>query len=495
MNSPTSVRPPVDDYFSDWKQREALVQEMIPVIGKLFSQRNVGVFIYGRPLHNRSVTFIMKTHRYVRQVERNEMSEFETHPVLMALAKLDLWHAQIDLGKLTVRYMEHQVAEGDKALDIDAFVRQEAGYLDGVKSEPIEKSQDVVLYGFGRIGRLMARLLVERTSTGEVMRLRAIVVRPGGEGDLQKRANLFTSDSVHGAFQGTLRVDLENNCLIANGNVIQVIYAKTPEEVDYTKYGISDALIIDNTGMWRDEEGLSLHLKSKGAAKILLTAPGKGDLKNIVFGINDHEMSPDDKIVTAASCTTNAIAPVLKVINDEYGIANGHIETVHAYTNDQNLIDNYHKGSRRGRSAALNMVLTETGAAKAVVKAVPELAGKLTGNAVRVPIPNVSMAIMTLTLEKETSKEEVNEFLRKIALHSKLQNQISFTQSEDAVSSDFVGTREAGIVDSNATIVNGNHCVLYLWYDNEFGYCCQVGRMVYKMAGVTYQLYPPEGQE
>ena len=495
MNSPTNYRPPVDDYFADWKQREALVQEMIPVIGKLFSQRNVGLFIYGRPLHNRSVTFIMKTHRYVRQVERNEMSEFESHPVLMALAKLDLWHAQIDLGKLTVRFMEHQEAEGENALDVDTFVRQEAGYLDGVKNSPIEKSQDVVLYGFGRIGRLMARLLVERTSTGEVMRLRAIVVRPAGEGDLQKRANLFMSDSVHGAFQGTLRVDEENNCLIANGNVIQVIYAKSPEEVDYTKYGISDALIIDNTGMWRDEEGLSLHLKSKGAAKVLLTAPGKGDLKNIVYGINDHEMSPDDKIVTAASCTTNAIAPVLKVINDEYGIVNGHIETVHAYTNDQNLIDNYHKGSRRGRSAVLNMVLTETGAAKAVVKAVPELAGKLTGNAVRVPIPNVSMAIMTLSLEKATSKEEVNEFLRKIALHSNLQNQISFTQSEDAVSSDFVGTREAGIVDSNATIVNGNHCVLYLWYDNEFGYCCQVGRMVYKMANVTYQHYPPEGQE
>lgn len=495
MNSPSNVRPPVDDYFSDWKQREALVQEMIPVIGKLFSQRNVGVFIYGRPLHNRSVTFIMKSHRYVRQVERNEMSEFETHPLLMAVAKLDLWHAQIDLGKLTVRYMEHQDEAGDAAISVDDFVKKELDYLDGNKTVPIEKSQDVVLYGFGRIGRLMARLLVERTSTGEVMRLRAIVVRPGQEGDLQKRANLFTADSVHGAFQGTLRVDEENKCLIANGNVIQVIYANTPEEIDYTSYGISDALIIDNTGKWRDEEGLGLHLKSKGAAKVLLTAPGKGDLKNIVYGINDHEMQPDDKIITAASCTTNAIAPVLKVVNDEYGIVNGHIETVHAYTNDQNLIDNYHKGSRRGRSAALNMVLTETGAAKAVVKAVPELAGKLSGNAVRVPIPNVSMAIMTLSLEKETTKAELNEFLRQIALHSNLQNQISFTQSADAVSSDFVGTREAGIVDSNATIVNGNHCVLYLWYDNEFGYCCQVGRMVYKMAGVTYQRYPIEGQE
>ncbi len=483
-------RPKPDDYFADWKQREALVQEMIPVIGRLFSQRNVGIYIYGRPLHNRSVTFIMKSHRFVRQVERNEMSEFETHPVLIALAKLDLWHAQIDLGKLTVRFMEHQDAEGERAMGVDEFVADQLAYLNGVKTKPIAKSQDVVLYGFGRIGRLMARLLIERTSTGEVMRLRAIVVRPGGEGDLQKRANLFTNDSVHGAFQGTLRIDEDNNALIANGNAIKVIYANSPEEIDYTKYGIDDALIIDNTGKWRDEEGLSLHLKAKGAAKVILTAPGKGNLKNIVYGINDEQITQDDKIITAASCTTNAIAPVLKVINDEYGIVHGHVETVHAYTNDQNLIDNYHKGARRGRSAALNMVLTETGAAKAVVKAVPELEGKLTGNAVRVPIPNVSMAIMNLTLEKDTSKDEINEFLRQIALHSHLQNQINYTQSADAVSSDFVGTREAGVVDSNATIVDGRHCVLYLWYDNEFGYCCQVARMVYKMAGVRFNEYP-----
>ncbi|GJM14162.1 MAG: glyceraldehyde-3-phosphate dehydrogenase [Pseudohongiella sp.] len=486
------VRPSVDDYFGDWKQREALVQEMIPVIGRLFSQRNVGMFIYGRPLHNRSVTFIMKAHRFVRQIERNEMSEFESHEVLMALAKLDLGHVQIDLGKLTVRFMEHQEKNGDSALGVDEFVKKELAYLDGVNENPIKKCQHVVLYGFGRIGRLMARLLIERTSTAEIMQLKAIVVRPGGEGDLQKRASLFMNDSVHGAFQGTLRVDEENNSLIANGNEIKVIYANGPEEIDYTQYGIEDAMIIDNTGMWRDREGLSRHLKAKGAAKVLLTAPGKGDMKNIVYGINDDQIAPDDTIITAASCTTNAIAPVLKVVNDKFGIEKGHVETVHAYTNDQNLIDNYHKGSRRGRSAALNMVLTETGAAKAVVKAIPELEGKLTGNAIRVPIPNVSMAIMNLTLEKGTTREELNEFLRDIALHSKLQNQISYTESPDAVSSDFVGSREAGIVDSNATIVSDNHVVLYLWYDNEFGYCCQVGRMVYKMAGIIYQQYPLE---
>ena len=486
------VRPNVDDYFGDWKQREALVQEMIPAIGRLFSQRNVGIYIYGRPLHNRSVTFIMKAHRFVRQIERNEMSEFESHPVLMALSKLNLWHVQIDLGKLTVRFMEHQEAEGRAAQDVDEFVKGELAYLDGVNKKPIKKCQHVVLYGFGRIGRLMARLLIERTSTAEIMQLKAIVVRPGGEGDLQKRASLFMNDSVHGAFQGTLRVDEQNNSLIANGNEIKVIYANAPEEIDYTQYGIDDAMIIDNTGMWRDEAGLSRHLEAKGAAKVLLTAPGKGNMKNIVYGINDDQISADDTILTAASCTTNAIAPVLKVVNDRFGIEKGHVETVHAYTNDQNLIDNYHTGSRRGRSAALNMVLTETGAAKAVVKAIPELEGKLTGNAIRVPIPNVSMAIMNLTLEKATTREELNEFLRDIALHSKLQDQISYTESPDAVSSDFVGSREAGIVDSNATIVNDNHVVLYLWYDNEFGYCCQVGRMVYKMAGIIYPQYPLE---
>lgn len=486
------TRPSLDDYFGDWKQREALAQEMIPIVGRLYSERNVGIFIYGRALHNRSVANIMKSHRFVRQVGRNEMSEFETHPVLTALAKLDISHAHIDLGKLTVKYMEQQEQLGDKAPSVQDFVAAQLSYLVGVKSKPIEKSQDIVLYGFGRIGRLIARLLVERTSTGEVMRLRAIVVRPGKEGDLEKRANLFTSDSVHGAFQGTVRIDEENQCLIANGNVIKVIYANRPDEIDYTSYGINDALVIDNTGTWRDQEGLSLHLKSKGVSKVALTAPGKGDLKNIVYGINHDQIKPEDRIVTAASCTTNAIAPVLKVINDKFGIVHGHVETVHAYTNDQNLIDNYHSSSRRGRSAALNMVLAETGAAKAVVKAVPELEGKLTGNAVRVPIPNVSMAILNLQLKTATSKEELNEFLRLIALHSNLQNQISYTQAPDAVSSDFVGSREAAIVDSTATIVQGENCVLYLWYDNEFGYCNQVIRMVYKMAGVNYRFYPIE---
>ncbi|MDP6199023.1 MAG: glyceraldehyde-3-phosphate dehydrogenase, partial [Porticoccaceae bacterium] len=237
--------------------------------------------------------------------------------------------------------------------------------------------------------------------------------------------------------------------------------------------------------------GLSGHLRP-GASKVLLTAPAGDDIPNIVYGINHHEITPERKIISAASCTTNAIVPVLKCLLDEYGINNGHVETVHAFTNDQNLIDNYHTGDRRGRSAPLNMVLTSTGAAKAVAKAIPELKGKLTGNAIRVPTPNVSMAILNLQLGKEVSVDELNEYLRQMALHSGLQQQIGYTVSTEAVSTDFVGSRQACVLDSQATITDGNSCVLYCWYDNEFGYSCQVVRCLEKFAGVVWPSYPLE---
>ncbi|MDB2355982.1 glyceraldehyde-3-phosphate dehydrogenase, partial [Pseudoalteromonas sp.] len=258
----------------------------------------------------------------------------------------------------------------------------------------------------------------------------------------------------------------------------------------YTAYGIEDALIVDNTGIWKDEAGLGQHLESKGAAKVLLTAPAKGNIKNIVYGVNNQDILPEDKIVCAASCTTNAITPTLKALNDKFGINNGHVETVHSYTNDQNLIDNYHKAERRGRAAALNMVITETGAAKAVSKALPELEGKLTGNAIRVPTPNVSLAILNLNLATDTSVEELNSFLRNAALHSDLRDQIDYTASTEIVSTDLVGSRYAGVVDSQATIVDGNRVVLYVWYDNEFGYSCQVVRCMRDMAEVAFPSLP-----
>jgi len=481
----TEQRPVPSDYFQDWKAREALAEGMIPLVGKLNRQQNVSCYIYGTSLMNKSVIDIMKAHRFVRQIEKNELSEFDTYPILEILANKNLSYSHIDIGRLAVGYIN-----SDKSQSLEEYVQQHLDECVDTAKAPIEKPRDVVLYGFGRIGRLMARLLIEKTGGGDVLRLKAVVVRPGGEGDLVKRASMLRRDSVHGSFRGTIRVDEENSQIICNGNPIKFIYANAPQDIDYNSYGIDDAILVDNTGKWRDEAGLGLHLQAKGVSQVLLTAPGKGDIKNIVYGINNRDIENSDTILSAASCTTNAITPVLKVINDEYGVVNGHVETVHAFTNDQNLIDNYHKGSRRGRSAPLNMVITETGAAKAVAKALPEMAGKLTGNAIRVPTPNVSMAILSLNVSREVSTEEVNDFLRETSLHSELAKQIDFTNSEEAVSSDFVGSRRAGIVDAKATITSGSRINLYVWYDNEFGYSAQVVRIANQMAGVTYAAFP-----
>ncbi len=475
--------------FGDWKEREAIAEAMIPLIGQLYRHNNVITSIYGRAIINRSVIGILKAHRFVRQVADHELSVTETYPILKQLSEMELGHAHIDIGKLAMKFESLNGAQS-----LDSFLREEVSDLIGKHGEeegPASETKDVVLYGFGRIGRLLARILVEKAGGGANLRLRAIVVRKGkADNDLEKRASLLRRDSVHGSFQGTITVDAEAPAIIANGNFIQVIYSDAPEQVDYTQYGIDKAIVIDNTGVWRDEDGLSRHLQCKGVSRVILTAPGKGNIKNIVYGINNNLITDEDRILSAASCTTNAITPVLKAVNDEFGIIDGHVETVHSYTNDQNLIDNYHKGSRRGRSAPLNMVITETGAAKAVAKALPELSGKLTGNAIRVPTPNVSMAILNLNLDKATSVQEINSYLREVSLNSELQKQIDFTNSPEVVSTDFVGSRHAGIVDAQATIVNGNRVVLYVWYDNEAGYSAQVIRVVNQMAGVTHKLYP-----
>lgn len=469
-----------EEYLQEWKVQEELAEKMLPVIGTLYRNNNVVITIYGKPIVHSTVIDILKAHRFARLILDGELTVKDTFPLLESIAKLDLAPARIDIGKLTTRYQSVC-----KDIAVDAFVAKElASVTTGsavVRSEP----QDIVLYGFGRIGRLLARLLVEKAGSGEKLRIRAAVVRKGGADDLVKRASLLRRDSVHGQFNGIITVDEKENAIIANGNMIKIIYADGPDKVDYTQYGINNAILIDNTGKWRDREGLGLHLKSKGISKVILTAPGKGDIPNIVSGINDDLITPEETIFSAASCTTNAIVPVLKAVNDRFGIVSGHVETCHSYTNDQNLIDNYHKASRRGRSAPLNMVITETGAAKAVAKVVPELSGKLTGNAIRVPTPNVSLAILNLELANPLDVATLNGYLRGMSLDSPLQNQIDYTNSPDVVSSDFVGSRHAGVVDSLATIVQKNRCVLYVWYDNEFGYSCQVVRMVQKMAGLN----------
>ncbi len=472
------------EYTNSWQERQDYAESMQPIIGRLYRNRGIEIAVYGRPLVNASTIDIIKAHKTVAQFEGTKLRLRESFPFLEAISKMDLNSARIDIGKLAYGYLFNDAAKGRS---VEEYLTDElAEIANSERKEP----RDVVLYGFGRIGRLLARLLIEKSGPYADLRLRAIVVRGGKDGDLEKRASLLRRDSIHGPFNGSITIDKERNAIKANGSYIQVIYANSPSEVDYTAYGIENALIVDNTGIWKDEAGLGQHLEAKGAAKVLLTAPAKGSIKNIVYGVNNQDIKPEDKIVCAASCTTNAITPTLKALNDKFGIKNGHVETVHSYTNDQNLIDNYHKAERRGRAAALNMVITSTGAAKAVSKALPELEGKLTGNAIRVPTPNVSMAILNLNLEKGTTVEELNAFLRETALHSELRDQIDYTASTEVVSTDLVGSRYAGVVDSQATIVDDNRVVLYVWYDNEFGYSCQVVRCMRDMAEVTFPSLP-----
>ncbi len=458
--------------------------ELIKVISDLWYENNIELFLFRNQLIDRNVSEILNLLDYAKEFVQKPISMINVLQIAQRIQKMDLHPSKIDIGKLA--YVFHLTGE----TDVDQFVSKK---LDGARYGNGIKPKDVVLYGFGRIGRLLARELMSRTGKGVQMRLRAIVTR--GEINrevLEKRASMLRKDSVHGYFKGSVKVDMEQRALIINGTTVFIISANAPEDPDYTQYGIKDALIIDNTGAFRTEEALSRHLEAKGADKVLLTAPGVGTVPNIVYGVNQHRFDPDKhRIFSAASCTTNAITPILKVVNDTLGVQHGHIETIHAYTNDQNLVDNMHKKYRRGRAAGLNMVITETGAGKAVAKAVPELSGKLTSNAIRVPVPNGSLAILNLNLQSKTTREDLNALIKKYALEGDLVEQIRYSMSNELVSSDIVGNLEPAIFDSHATIVSmeGDHALLYVWYDNEYGYSHQVmglAKYIAKVRRFTY---------
>ncbi len=459
--------------------------EFIKIISDLWYDKSIELVLFKNQLIDKNVSEILNLHEYAGEFVQKPISIFDSVEIAQAIKMLDLPPAKLDIGKLTYEFH----LEDDKYSDALAFVSDK---LKDASQDKSKKPKDVVLYGFGRIGRLLARELMARTGKGSQLRLRAVVTRGAVDQNiLEKRASLLQYDSVHGDFMGTVQTDIENQALIINGTTVHMISANAPEEIDYTKYGINDALVIDNTGAFRDEKQLGRHLQSKGASKVLLTAPGKG-VPNIVHGVNQKEYNPDNvDIFSAASCTTNAITPVLKAIEDTFGIVQGHLETIHAYTNDQNLVDNMHSKYRRGRAAALNMVITETGAGSAVAKALPELAGKLTSNAIRVPVPNGSLVVLNLELKTETSKEGINSAIKKYALEGDLVEQIKYSLNNELVSSDIVGTSAPAIFDSNATIVNeaGKNVVLYVWYDNEYGYSHQVIRLAKYIAKVRRFTY------
>lgn len=459
--------------------------ELIKVLSELWYDKSIELVLFRNQLIDSNVSEVLSLHEYAGDITQKHINIFDSLKIAKAIKSLDLPPARLDIGKLSYQYQ----LENDQYADVMAFVSDK---LKSAKKFKDITPRDVVLYGFGRIGRLLARELMSKTGRGNQLRLRAIVVRGEvTETVLEKRASLLRQDSVHGNFNGRVSIDVENKALIINGTTVHIISANNPEDIDYTQYDISDALVIDNTGAFSDDEALSRHLKAKGASKVLLTAPGKG-VPNIVHGVNHEEHNPDKvDIFSAASCTTNAITPILKVMEDSFGIIGGHLETIHAYTNDQNLVDNMHNKYRRGRAAALNMVITETGAGKAVAKTLPSLKGKLTSNAIRVPVPNGSLVVLSLNIEKSTSKEDLNNTMKKFALEGDLVEQIRYSTNNELVSSDIIGAPEPAIFDSNATIVteDGKNVVLYIWYDNEYGYSHQVMRLAKYIAQVRRYTY------
>lgn len=474
-----------EEEVSAYSVKQKAAAEFIFLVNRLWIEKTVELILFRHPLLDKQSSLVLNLHKEARRFTEREINIFDTLKVAQAISKLDLPPARIDAGKLAFQALE----EGTASEDFDSFIAHKLEHAGKAKDFP---PRDVILYGFGRIGRLLARELVATAGAGRQLRLRAIVTRdPVDENLLQKRASLLQYDSIHGDFKGSVEIDPEHNSLIINGIRVYFISASQPDDIDYTKYGIHNALVIDNTGAFRNREALSRHLKSNGVDCVLLTAPGKG-VPNIVYGVNHEEYMPNgENVYSAASCTTNAIAPVLKVIQETLGINKGHIETIHAYTNDQNLVDNMHKKYRRGRAAALNMVITETGAGSAVAKAIPDLEGKLTSSAIRVPVPNGSLAILSLEVTQPTDLQALKAILKEASLNGPLVEQIKYSLNNELVSSDIVGNNTTAIVDVPATIVSsdGKSINLYVWYDNEYGYTQQVMRLARHIVGVRRFTY------
>jgi glyceraldehyde 3-phosphate dehydrogenase len=458
----------LDAFIAEKKEATHLINS----VGNLLYKKGVELVLFRRHLIDKNVSDILRLHQYATNFVKKPINIFDSAKLAQILTSMDLAPAKIDIGKLTYEYLAEQGQYKDQ-LD---FLNAKIGFIKNSK-DTIQNSKDVVLYGFGRIGRLCARELIKQAGKGQQLRLKGVILRKIDAKSLRKRCALLRQDSVHGSFSSSIQIDDENLSIVINGQEIKFFDETT--KYNLKNYGINDALLIDNTGVFKNNEELKQHLELEGINKVLLTAPGTG-IPNIVYGVNQEKINIEkDLIISAASCTTNAIAPILEVIENFNEIKKGHIETIHAYTNDQNLLDNMHSKSRRGRSAAINMVITSTGAGKAVTKVIPSLKNKLTANAIRVPTPNGSLAIINLELTKAVSFDIINELIRKAALEGPLVNQIKFSMNSELVSTDIIGNEGSSIFDSPATIVSkdGKNIILYIWYDNEFGYTKQVIRL------------------
>ncbi len=492
------AQPPLidtrDAELARWREQEKTALDLLQVTGELRFDKGVDLTLFRQQIYDTRPSEVIRAHQRSTDYSKRPINVDLSLSLAYSVAQLEELEAcKVDLGRLATEWLDRSTGYAN----MDDFVREQLSTLRSHATASTEKfsgqGRDVVLYGFGRIGRKLARLLAEHTGRGSQLRLKAIVIRAQLDDphlELSKRAALLRSDSIHGNFSGMVEVSADAEWLIINGNRVKVLFAEQPQELDYSAHGIQDALLIDNTGVWRTREGLERHLRP-GIKSVLLTAPGE-EVPNVVVGINHDNYDWENvRLASAASCTTNAVAPIIKTLHDSLGITRAHIETIHAYTSDQNLLDNFHRKPRRGRAAPLNMVVTTTGAAQAVAKVIPSLEGLLTGNAVRVPVPNGSLAIVNLTVKRQVNKDEVNEIVRTATLSGPLCEQIMFSGSQEYVSTNAIGISATSVFDAPSTRVSidgyGVNC--YTWYDNESGYAYQVLRLAKLMAGVHRERY------
>ena len=489
MENNLSFKERNEHTLTEWRNKEMQALDLLQKAGELRFDRSVELVLFRKDIYDTRPSELLNLHQNAANYGETEVTIEDTVAITNELVAMeDLRQARLDIGSLALEWKNNK----EKYSSLGEFIGARLKTAQGAQSENI-MPRDVILYGFGRIGRLVARRLVSQTGRGEQLRLKAIVIRPqmkDRKQDAEKRAALLRTDSVHGEFAGSVRVSDDGSELIINGNRVLLIYASYPSEIDYSALGINNALVIDNTGVFRTKEDLEQHLRP-GVDHVILTAPGK-KIPNIVYGVNHESIDfNNDKVLCGASCTTNAIVPPIKVLDDAFGIEKGHVETIHSYTSDQNLLDNFHKKPRRGRAAAIKMVITSTGAAEAITAVLPYLDGKITGNAVRVPTPNVSLAIINVSFGRPTTVDEVNNLLKQASLSGPLAEQIGFSNDPEYVSTNGVGMTTACVIDGPSTIVSndGKTVTVYAWYDNEFGYTCQVVRVAKHVGQVRRKTY------
>jgi len=483
----TSIPKAYEKSFDSWVEQKKDAVRLISALGKLLYDKGVELVLFRNPLIDVSPTEILHLHDYAEKFVKLPIQVKDTANLAEGLLKLKLIPSKIDIGKLAAEW----TADRQHLFSRKEFLKDKLEAFINYDDKPITQPTDVVLFGFGRIGRLCAREIIKGTGKGQQLRLRAIVTRDTEPEQLQKRVDLLRMDSIHGEFSGVVELKLEDRTMIINGQIVHLIQGSDPAKLDYTQYGIKEALVIDNTGAFRTRKTLEQHLNSKGIDNVLLTAPGE-DIPNIILGVNHKALTPEDeKIWATGSCTDNAIIPIIKVLEDTFGLEKGHIQSVHAYTNDQNLLDNMHSKNRRGRSAALNLVVTETDAAIAVEKVIPSLKDKFTANAVRVPTPNGSLAIIAADLKTEVTKELLDSAIKQAALNGDLVEQIKYSLESELVSNDIQGNFCCSVYDSHSTIVapNRKSVVLYIWYDNESGFTQQVLHLAMYIAKVERPVY------